>query len=127
MEVVDPGHKYILDNYDGVASNRITFMKREGLGYPGNVGHYPGTNLQEVLRVLIDRVKYLNNQIPCDDNKLLVGYLRGALTHLEQRAAVRHKNELNPHFFDQFFEAEIENFPACEKCGHIVCTGEHKH
>ena len=68
-------------------------MKREGKGYPGNVGHYAGTNCQEVLRVLIDRVKYLEGQIPCRENSLIISSLRTALWHFESRAADRHNRE----------------------------------
>jgi hypothetical protein len=44
MRIIDPGHDYILSVYDGEGEQRLTFMKREGPGFPGNIGHYPGTN-----------------------------------------------------------------------------------
>lgn len=48
------------------------FVKREGEHFPGNVGHYPGTTMQEVLRVLIDRAKYVNSQIPCLETEMAI-------------------------------------------------------
>ena len=54
MEIIDPGHCYKPDTYDGYITETIVFMKREGVNYPFNIGHYAGTNCQEVLRILID-------------------------------------------------------------------------
>lgn len=119
MKVIDKGHDYEIDNYDGIGKQRITFMKREGANYPFNVGHYKGTNLQEVIRVLIDRVKYLNTQISCDENSRLIYSLRKNLLNLESRTARRHGWDLNP----QVSNIEIEDIPVCKTCGHIQCKG----
>jgi hypothetical protein len=95
MKVLDPGHMYLLDSIDGTAvHDTLQFVKREGEGYPGNVGHYPGTILQDVLRACIDRVKYVDNQIHSDHNDLVLWYLRAALHKLESRAAERHGKKL---------------------------------
>jgi hypothetical protein len=45
----DPGHSYYLSVYDRLtlvdtSHHALVFMKREGPGYPFNVGSYPGTN-----------------------------------------------------------------------------------
>ena len=124
MEVLDPGHNYRVDIYDNYAKDldriEIIFMKREGDSYPGNKGTWPGTNCQELIRVLIDRIKYLDNQIPCDENKYILTDLRRALCNFETRAAIRHKfaeNEIN------FKTENIENEPHCLTCGHILCHG----
>ncbi len=123
MKVIDPGHEYLLDSYDGGEPVPLVFMKREGEGYPFNVGHHPGTNCQEVLRVLIDRVKYLQKQIPCDENHGLLTHLRGALFCLEYRAARRHGRLLH---LPSENPPEIEDYPTCSGCGHIGCEGHHK-
>lgn len=126
MEVVDPGHVYrlkILDGDDGTYDSSheiLTFLKREGEGYPGNVGHHPGTTTQEVLRALIDRAKYVNNQIPDGSNDLVIAHLRDAIWHLEERAARRHGRQ----FDISRWGVEIEKLPTCEKCNHIGCHGE---
>ena len=62
--VIDPGHVYDLRRLDGPGVERLTFVKREGPRYPGNVGKHPGTTMQEVIRALIDRAEYVNAQIP---------------------------------------------------------------
>lgn len=124
MRVIDPGHKYLVDCYDhtpeGHMGQAVTFMKREGAEYPGNVGAYPGTNCQELLRVLIDRVKYLNNQQPCLSNKYILSDLREALRAFEDRAAIRHDiwNEVGIRISTA---DSIETLPTCTTCGHIYC------
>lgn len=125
MKVHDPGHIYELENLDDTGGKFpkvvLCFVKREGEGYPGNVGHHPGTNLQEVLRALIDRVEYLNSQIYDDSNLLVVNDLRNALWNLESRAALRHGRTLDIGI------REIESHPVCTKCGHIGCRGSCDH
>lgn len=120
MNVLDPGHIYLLDQLDDDSKERLIFVKREGIGYPGNVGHYPGTNLQEVLRALIDRVSYLNNQIPDIRNSQIKHKLRECLVLLEERAAERHGRVINLLF------GRVEDYATCKKCGHIQCSGECK-
>jgi hypothetical protein len=120
MKVIDPGHKYELDHLDGNKKSKLTFVKREGDKYPGNIGHYEGTNIQEVIRVLIDRVKYLDNQDVDTLNSDVLYYLRMCIWCLEVRAARRHKRSLNTKgVFDK-----IESLLVCNKCGHIGCKGE---
>lgn len=133
MKVIDPGHVYELKWLDGepdvqsrscteeCSQNRLTFVKREGAGYPGNVGHHPGTTIQEVLRALIDRVNYLDNQIPHSANQSVITKLREAIGHLEFRAAARHGRDLQP--FLMRMGQHIEDLPTCPKCLHIGCSG----
>jgi hypothetical protein len=133
MNVLDPGHVYELDWLDGqpgvcedgdafnqMHENRLIFVKREGPGYPGNVGHHPGTNMQEVLRALIDRVRYLDQQVLHPNNTLILAHLQLAIFYLEERAAERHHRE--PTF--DVDTPEIENLPVCAKCRHIGCNGQ---
>jgi hypothetical protein len=118
MRVIDPGHCYQVDSLDGGDAQRIVFVKREGAGYPGNVGSWPGTNCQELIRVLIDRVKYLQGQIACPENELVIDRLRSALRLFEERAAQRHGREF---VSGPAIEAEL----TCAVCGHIHEIGEH--
>ena len=114
MKVIDPGHKYELQTIDGNESSVLTFVKREGKGYPGNVGHYSGTIIQEVLRACIDRLKYVDAQIPDNNNPIVIHDLRTALYHLEIRAANRHGKSMP--FVDV---TEIENLPVGQN-GHLL-------
>lgn len=127
MKVSDPGHCYLLNNLDvydldpyNAHEQELTFVKREGPGYPGNVGHHPGTNIQEVLRALIDRLRYVNNQIHDNRNLVIIELLQQSIYLLEVRAAARHNRKIN-------FDMEgIELLPTCPKCGHVghICEGE---
>jgi hypothetical protein len=142
MKVVDPGHVYDLDWLDGDAltltiepahadrivklelspsfvQNRLFFVKREGKGYPGNVGHHPGTNIQEVIRALVDRVKYLDQQVPHENNIVILAHLRLIIFYLEERAAQRHGREL----LINIDTPDIEELPTCSACHHIGCDG----
>ena len=115
-KIVDPGHDYELSRLDGSGVERLRFVKREGAGYPGNIGSHEGTNIQEVLRVLINRTRYLNRQIPCAENDRVVLLLQESIFALERRAAKRHGLVLSVTDSDG-----IEGLPVCEKCGHIEC------
>jgi hypothetical protein len=88
--VLDPGHKYRLDNLDGDGEVELTFVKRMGDNYPGNTSAYEGTTTQEVLRALIERTKYVNAQIPCQANEDAIRAMRIIIEDFEARAAVRH-------------------------------------
>lgn len=124
VEVIDPGHTYalkILDGDDGTwdpSHETLSFVKREGEGYPGNVGHHPGTTTQEVLRALIDRTKYVDNQIPDIANNHVLNHLCAAIWYLEERAARRHGRSF------PFPVGGIEKLPTCPKCNHVGCEGE---
>jgi hypothetical protein len=116
MQVLDPGHEYLLDSLDGAQENRLVFVKREGEKYPGNVGSHPGTTMQEVLRALIDRAKYVNNQIPCVETKSVIAYMEHIIWLLEMRAS--HNHGIWEHFSNQ----EAAYGQTCKQCGHIKCN-----
>lgn len=123
MKVLDPGHRYEIAIYDSVlispvdVAGQLLFMKRMGPMYPGNHNAHPGTNCQELLRVLIDRITYLDQQDPCIHNQLNLILARQMLWNFEDRAAKRHGLTLD-------FPVEgIETHPTCSTCGHIVCRG----
>lgn len=124
MIVLDPGHQFDLDciGSNGIPTNEweketLTFVKRDGPGYPGNEGRYPGTTLQEVYRACITRHIYLDNQIPAFTNRNCIFRLRENIQDLEIRAANRH-GRLNP-----IFQYDVENMIVCPKCLHIGCEG----
>lgn len=92
MEVVIPGHSYILDHLDGDGNELLEFVNR------GHDRDAPGTNNQEVLRVLINRVKFLNDELPWEGNEQILHHLRMAFVlhesrHLEQLVK---RDELKP-------------------------------
>jgi hypothetical protein len=115
LRVIEPCHKYASRQLDGIGEEITTFVKREGAGYPGNVGAYPGRNLQDGWRIDIDRVGYLNRQEPHWVNGQVQMHLRAAIALLEFRAAERHGRIFQP------VSTPIELEPFCELCGHIQC------
>jgi hypothetical protein len=117
MRVLDAGHDYELMNLDGSGVSRLTFVKRQGERYPGNVGFHEGTTSQEVLRALIHRAAYVYNQIPCWQTKLAI-YLQGFVIWLyEHRAARIHRRRV-PGLHEAVYGI------PCPRCGHQVCEGE---
>lgn len=58
MKIIDPGHQYLLD----------------GVG-----GYHSGVLVQELLRVCIDRTKYLNAQVSCMETEMALAAMRQAL------------------------------------------------
>lgn len=116
MKIIDPGHKYELNHLDGNSKSILTFVKREGTKYPGNIGNHEGTNIQEVLRALINRIKYLNNQNPDFQNDNILKNLRNSIWCLEHRAARRHNRPI------PYTSKTIELDKFCENCGHIGCN-----
>lgn len=122
-EIIDVGHKYKLICLDGELNQTLQFVKRfdskDPKRFPGNTNAYPGTTIQSVIQCLCNRVRYLDNQIPCVENKVILHNLQTCLLMLEQRAARRHNLEFTPNSLEALEFARL-----CVECGHTVC--EHK-
>lgn len=118
MTVIDPGHSYLLDSLDGDQVNRLVFVKREGGKYPGNVGSHPGTTTQEVLRALIERSHYVNNQSFCEETERVEMLLRECVVLLERRAA-----RLHGRLLVASLDEVVWGVGKCAACGHVGCTG----
>lgn len=117
MKVVDPGHAYELNYLDSeypVDGCYLVFVKREGPKFPGNVGHHSGTTSQEVLRALIDRAFYVNNQQPYWQTRLSIWLMGFIVWMYEHRAAKRHSRKV-PRFYEATFGE------TCAACGHVGC------
>jgi hypothetical protein len=125
MRVIDPGHYYQITSYYPDPNKQvywrdqeISFVKKIGENFPGNTGTaYPGTNCQELIRVLIDRVEYLNNQKPARENHKILYHLFEALAWFEIRAA-------HLKGTDFYLESGFETVEPCKICGHIF---DHTH
>jgi len=116
-KVLDPGHRYLLLSLDGEIGQTLTFVKREGEKYPGNVGHYAGTTLQSVIRALIDRMTYLQGQNECTENVAIILNLQNCLFLLEHRA-------MRQHGLDASILSQTDALmrPMCPQCGHVRCN-----
>jgi hypothetical protein len=78
-----PGHLYQIDHLDGQEKQSIQFVDR-------NHGRATeGTFNQELLRVLIDRIQFLESEKPWPLNEDILNHLRMALALHEARALCR--------------------------------------
>lgn len=125
MKVIDPGHMYELHQLDfsdySVWDRRqitLQFVKREGSKYPGNVGHYPGTTIQDVLRCCIDRLMYVNEQDFHMANLFAMVDLKSAIYNLEVRATERHG--ISNWHLEWPERQTIETLPFNPKNGHLI-------
>ena len=116
MKILDAGHKYEVDALDGGEPQVIQFVKRCGEGFPFNASESGGTNCQEVLRILIDRVDYLQRQKPCAESEAISSLLKTALLLFEVRAARNHGHTLAMGDLMQCVREK-----PCGKCGHVGC------
>ena len=124
MEVLDPGHDYLLASFDGGEPIRLTFVKRNDPPekYPGNTNAYPGTQIQEVLAALLERMRYVDQQVPCEQTQAAIEHIAKAFWLLEQRHAERHGV---PDSLDRIgANSFITQWPRCSRCGHIACFCE---
>jgi len=96
MIIVEPGHKYGLESFEDKDVIRfITFVKKDIKGDPTNrdTTHletvHDGTTNEEVLKMMVDRMHYLNGKMPCRENSIVVTKLEEALLWLEKRTQDR--------------------------------------
>lgn len=93
MKALIPGHTYELANVDkpDEQGEIIQFIHKE----PVSEGSTElklvsdGTTNEEVLGVLIDRMKFLQDAFPCRENAVVIARLTQALAQLHRRTADR--------------------------------------
>lgn len=88
---MDEGYKYKLNNYQESQAQIMLFVKCSANGEVIQ----DGTTNEEVLRMIIDRLYYLNKQLPCRENSIVITKLEEALMWLEKRAAFLIRQSLN--------------------------------
>ena len=90
MIILTPGHKYKLANFEIIDHGQeIQFIEK----LPDKDGKLVtingGTTNEEVLTMLIDRIKYLQEKFPCRENAIVITKLEESLMWLEKRTADR--------------------------------------
>lgn len=93
MKVITPGHLYALNDFSGHSiQNTLQFIQKEQ-DPNGPTGQLKtvmnGTTNEEVLRVLIDRLQFLNGKFPCRENSVALTHIETALLWLDHRTANR--------------------------------------
>lgn len=92
MKTITPGHLYELENFENKSApgQRLQFIEKaprpDGSGF-STVND--GTTNEEVLKVLIDRLKTLGAKLPSKENAMAVTKCEEALMWLEKRTADR--------------------------------------
>lgn len=92
MKVLTPGHLYSLDNFEG-GQHLLQFIHKEPVN-PGSTELKTidnGTTNEEVLRALLDRMRFLQKAFPCVENQNTITCLSEALYWLDKRTSDRLK------------------------------------
>ena len=87
FRVKRPGHEYVIN----LAGQEVDLVFQNGT--VPEVGRN-GFQNEEVLEVLIDRMKYLNGMFACRENSIVITKLEEALMWLEKRTADRVKRDV---------------------------------
>lgn len=96
MKVITEGHKYELDHFEsfglpGLPVQTLQFIEK----VPASEGSKElrlvndGTTNEEVLKVLVDRIQYLQGKFPCRENAIVLTKLEEAQLWLGKRTAER--------------------------------------
>ena len=88
MKVITPGHKYLLGHFEKEEEQHnevLQFIEKDiAMNTINN-----GTTNEEVLAVLIDRLRFLGEKLPCRENAIAITRCEEALLWLNKRTADR--------------------------------------
>ena len=87
-----PGHRYTAAGFESELGDQVLqFIHKEPkeAGKPELVTVSHGTTNEEVLRVLIDRLQFLQAKFPCRENAIVITKLEESLMWLEKRTSDR--------------------------------------
>lgn len=97
MKCLVEGHLYQLANFEGgIPEQKIQFIQKEStVANDGTLQTISdGTTNEEVLEMIIDRMKSLQAKFPCRENALAITKLEEALMWLEKRTEERKKRNV---------------------------------
>jgi hypothetical protein len=98
MKNLIEGHLYELENFENKTEEgqKLQFIQKEPTGT--NCGTLTtisdGTTNEDVLAMLIDRMKYLQAKFPCRENAMVITKLEESLMWLEKRTSDRIKRNV---------------------------------
>ncbi len=92
-KVLIAGHKYVAANFENPENGQtIQFIEKKAADdNAGLVTVNDGTTNEELLLILIDRIKFLNNKFPCKENACVITHLEESLHWLYARTDARIK------------------------------------
>jgi len=90
MKILTQGHKYELESFDGRVLQEIQFIEKE-MDQDTNLLKTinDGTTNEEVLKVLIDRLQFLNAKVPSRESSIAITKIQEGLMWLEKRTEDR--------------------------------------
>lgn len=98
MKVLVAGHTYELENFEKLkeVSQQLQFIHKEPAADNPTILDTvaDGTTNEEVLEVLIDRMKFLQAKFPCRENAIVITNLEESLMWLNKRTADRIKRDV---------------------------------
>ena len=92
MNILTPGHKYELANFERtqMPGQTLQFIEKSTFNTVGELRTVnDGTTNEEVLAMLIDRLKFLGALLPSRENSIAVTKCEEALLWLNKRTADR--------------------------------------
>ncbi len=92
MKILEIGYKYKLDNFNQESESQvISFVRREIDSETGELKTFNnGITNEEVIFMLLNRINYLDNKLPCEENKQVIGLLKQISLTLHKRTMNRH-------------------------------------
>ena len=88
MKIIKEGHKYELDAFEGINPQDIQFIQKINVG--GElITEMDGTTNEEVLKMLINRLHFLNGWVHDSYNSEAIIHLNQALNCMHARTADR--------------------------------------
>ena len=110
MKILTEGHKYQLVNMENPDNcQTIQFIEKSPISIEKNPEHWAdgktpeqgtiyvendGTTNEEVLKMLIDRMYFLQNAFPCKENAIVITNLEESLMWMEKRTSDRVKRNV---------------------------------
>lgn len=95
MRILKTGHLYLLENFEpGEEPQKLQFIQKVPAGLRSLKTISNGTTNEEVLKVLIDRMYYLNNLVPSRESAQVINKLEEALMWLSKRTADRQRRQV---------------------------------
>ena len=90
MNILTPGYLYELPNFNHSERpvQTLQFIEYEVVDGAFRMVH-DGTTNEDLIRVLIDRLNFLNAKAPCRENSIAITHVETALLWLEKRSMER--------------------------------------
>ena len=93
MKILKEGHKYELDSFEGTNPQVIQFIEKVPEG-KNLITINDGTTNEEVLEVLLNRLRNLNTKFPCRENSIVITKLEESLMWLNHRTELRKRQNV---------------------------------